>query len=156
MLTARCFENVPSQVSVRRRLVFSRGDQPRHYFTIAVCVHFKLRVQTYVKEQTMNHSHNHKKLENEISEPDTPQNSISNNAYDQYKQARLDGHSIARAQLEIKLESGIPLKEAVRQELMLEPAVAAPWHLSPLAQAACRDGMRLAVLELFWQRSAED
>ena len=33
----------------------------------------------------------------------------------------------------------------------MEPNKIAPWHRSPLAQAACRDGMRLAALNFYWE-----
>jgi hypothetical protein len=76
--------------------------------------------------------------------------------FEQYQQARRDGYGITKALLELKLETEIRdvsgLEKAVQEQLQNEPVMIAPWHCSPLAQSACRDGMRLAALEFYWDQ----
>ncbi len=75
--------------------------------------------------------------------------------FEAYRRARLEGYSITCALLDSALEAGTPLSDAVRDQLTLEPIHIAPWHSSPLAVYACRDGMRIAALEYFWNRTHE-
>jgi hypothetical protein len=70
-----------------------------------------------------------------------------------YHRARLEGYAITAALLEAAVDAGTPVTDAVRSQLAHEPIHIAPWHSTPLAVAACRDGMRLAALEFFFLRS---
>jgi hypothetical protein len=75
--------------------------------------------------------------------------------FEQYKRARLDGYSMVKALLECEFEAGIrdvaEFEKAIGEQLAKEPGQIAPWHNTPLTRAACRDGMRLAALEFYWE-----
>src|SRR5664279_4487138 len=71
-----------------------------------------------------------------------------------YRRARAFGYTVINALLEGKFAAGIHdvahFEQVIQDHLAMEPNKIAPWHRSPLAQAACRDGMSLAALKLEW------
>jgi hypothetical protein len=76
--------------------------------------------------------------------------------FQKYKDARREGYSIMKALVELKFEAGIhdlaQFEQIIQEHLAMEPIMVAPWRNSvPLTQAACRDGMRLAALEFYWE-----
>ena len=76
--------------------------------------------------------------------------------FQKYKDARREGYSIMKALVELKFDAGIQdlsqCEQVIQEHLAMEPIMIAPWRNSvPLTQAACRDGMRLAALEFFWE-----
>ena len=76
--------------------------------------------------------------------------------FQKYKDARRDGYSIMKALVKLKFEAGIHdlahFEQIIQEHLAMEPGMIAPWRNSvPLTQAACRDGMRLAALEFYWE-----
>ena len=88
----------------------------------------------------------------------TPQNNsekTSGPEFTPYRRARIFGYSVINALLKCKVETGIHdfahFEQVIQEHLAMEPNKIAPWHRSPLVQAACRDGMRLAALEFYWE-----
>ena len=76
--------------------------------------------------------------------------------FQKYKDARTEGYSIMKALIELKSEAGIhdlaQLEQIIQEHLAMEPIMIAPWRNSvPLTQTACRDGMRLAALDFYWE-----
>jgi hypothetical protein len=76
--------------------------------------------------------------------------------FQKYKDARHEGYCIINALLELKFDNGIhdlvQFEKAIQEHLAMEPSMIAPWRNSvPLTQAACRDGMRLAALNFYWE-----
>jgi hypothetical protein len=75
--------------------------------------------------------------------------------FEQYRQARGYGHAVTKALLNEQFKAGIrdiaKLEEAIEKQLAKEPSQITPRHNTPLTQAACRDGMRLAALEFYWE-----
>jgi len=78
-----------------------------------------------------------------------------NHELQQYRFARIEGEKITRARLQAQFKDGIPdfvaLEKAIEQQLTVEPTCA-PWRRSEAEQAGCREGMRMAALEFFWER----
>jgi hypothetical protein len=76
--------------------------------------------------------------------------------FQQYRFARIEGHNITRARLESQFKDGIAdlddLEKAVAQQLALEPESCARWRKSEIEQTGCRDGMRMAALEFYWEQ----
>jgi hypothetical protein len=72
-----------------------------------------------------------------------------------YRRARAFGYTVINALLEGKFAAGIQdvahFEQVIQDHLAMEPNKIAPWHRSPLAQSACRDGMRLAALNFYWE-----
>ena len=72
-----------------------------------------------------------------------------------YRRARAFGYTVINALLEGKFATGIQdvahFEQVIQDHLAMEPNKIAPWHRSPLAQSACRDGMRLAALNFYWE-----
>ena len=77
-----------------------------------------------------------------------------NRELEQYRFARIEGYRISQSRLhEQFMERAVNLDElerAVRLELSTT-APLAPWRKSEMEQAGCREGMRLAALEFFWE-----
>jgi hypothetical protein len=82
-------------------------------------------------------------------------NDTSTPEVQQYKQARLNGYSTVNTLLKCKFAAGIrdiaQFERAIEEQMAKESGQIAPWHNTPLTQAACRDGMRLAALEFYWE-----
>jgi len=80
-------------------------------------------------------------------------------AVEDYRQARMDGHSSVCPNLECKLEAGISkpseLEQEIREELAKDPIRIAPLHKSGLSHSACQDGMLRALFELYWEKPDE-
>jgi len=72
-----------------------------------------------------------------------------------YRRARAFGYTVINALLEGKFATGIQdvahFEQVIQDHLAMEPNKIAPWCRSPLAQSACRDGMRLAALNFYWE-----
>jgi hypothetical protein len=87
--------------------------------------------------------------------PETRPEHTSAPEFEHYKWARLDGYHVVNALLEGKFATGMHdvahFEQVIQEHFAMEPNKIAPWHRSPLAQAACRDGMRLAALEFCWE-----
>ena len=79
--------------------------------------------------------------------------------FQKYKDAHREGYSIIKALIELKFKAGIQdlsqCEQVIQEHLAMEPNKIAPWCRSPLAQSACRDGMRLAALTFFWDHRHE-
>ena len=88
-------------------------------------------------------------------EPRSLEKPRSTSESQQYKEARLNGYSIVNALLQSQFAAGIrdiaKFEKAIEEQLAKEPSQIAPWHKRPLTRAACRDGMRLAALEFYWE-----
>lgn len=76
-----------------------------------------------------------------------------NQAFQQYRFARIEGQNITRARLEAQFKDGIAdleeLEEAIERQLTTEP-LCTPWRKSEGEQTGCREGMRMAALEFYW------
>ena len=79
--------------------------------------------------------------------------------FEQYRFARIEGHNITRARLEAQFKNGITdldeLEKAIAQQLEAAATNCAPWRKSEIEQIGCRDGMRMASLEFFWEHRQE-
>ena len=77
-----------------------------------------------------------------------------NHELQQYRFARIEGEKITRARLAAQFKDGIPdrvaLEKAIEQQLTVEP-VCTPWRKSEAEQVGCREGMRMAALEFYWE-----
>jgi len=77
-----------------------------------------------------------------------------NHGLQQYRFARIEGEKITRARLEAQFKDGIPdlvaLEKAIEQQLTVAP-VCTPWRKSEAEHAGCREGMRMAALEFYWE-----
>ena len=77
-----------------------------------------------------------------------------NREMEQYRFARIEGYRITHARLQEQfVDKGISF-EALECAVALELAATlpcAPWRKSEIEQVACREGMRLAALEFFWE-----
>jgi len=76
-----------------------------------------------------------------------------NHEFQQYRFSYIEGRNITRARLEAQFRDGIielrELEKAIEQQLTTEP-MCAPWRKSEMEHAGCREGMRMAALEFFW------
>jgi len=72
----------------------------------------------------------------------------------QYRFARIEGEKITRARLEARFKDGIPsleeFEKAIREHMTTEPTCT-PWRKSEAEHAGCREGMRMAALEFYWE-----
>jgi hypothetical protein len=77
-----------------------------------------------------------------------------NREFQQYRFARIEGQKITRARLEAQFKDGIhdlqELEKAVEQQLTTE-TTCTPWRTSEVEQTGCREGMRMAALEFYWE-----
>ena len=77
-----------------------------------------------------------------------------NHELQQHRFARIEGEKITRARLQAQFKDGIPdlvaLEKAIEQQLTVEP-VCTPWRKSEAEQVGCREGMRMAALEFYWE-----
>jgi len=82
-----------------------------------------------------------------------------NAEFQQYRFARIEGHSITRARLEAQFKSGIAdleeFENAIAQQLAAEATNCAPWRKSEIEKSGYQDGMRMAALEFFWSHRQE-
>jgi hypothetical protein len=76
-----------------------------------------------------------------------------NHEFQQYRFSYIEGRNITRARLEAQFRDVIidfeKLEKAIEQQLTMEPTCA-PWRRSEVEQAGCREGMRMAALEFYW------
>ena len=74
--------------------------------------------------------------------------------FQQYRFARIEGQKITRARLEAQFKDGVrnleEFEKAIRQQMTTEP-MCTPWRKSEAEQAGCREGMRMAALEFYWE-----
>jgi len=72
----------------------------------------------------------------------------------QYRFARIEGEKITRARLQARFKDGIPnleeLETAIREQMTTE-LICTPWRKTEAEQAGCREGMRMAALEFYWE-----
>ena len=82
-----------------------------------------------------------------------------NHEFQQYRLARVEGYNITRALLESRFDSGIgdlgKFEKAIAEQLAMPPTTTAAWRQSEMEQAGCREGMRLAALEVYWEHREE-
>jgi len=82
-----------------------------------------------------------------------------NQEFQQYRLARIEGYNITRAQLQSRFGSGIgdlgEFEKAITEQLAMPPTTIAAWRQSEMEQAGCREGMRLAALEFYWDHRQE-
>jgi hypothetical protein len=75
--------------------------------------------------------------------------------FKQYQQAHRHGHAVINALLNEQFKAGIrdiaKFEKTIEEQLAKEPNQIGPPHNTPLTQSACRDGMRLAALEFYWE-----
>jgi hypothetical protein len=99
-----------------------------------------------------------------VDQPKSPPNTNEGeksmqHEFQQYRFAQIEGHNITRARLEAQFKDGIAdlddIEKAVAQELARESANCAPWHKSEIEQTGCRDGIRMATLEFYWEHRHE-
>ena len=73
--------------------------------------------------------------------------------FQQYRFARVEAHSITRAQLKAQFKDGIAdheeVEKAIEQLITTEPTCT-PWRQSEVERAGSRDGTRMAALEFYW------
>jgi len=78
-----------------------------------------------------------------------------NHEFQQYRLARIEGYNITRALLQSQFANGIgdlgKFEEAIAEQLAMPPTTIAAWRQSEMEQAGCREGMRLAALEIYWE-----
>ena len=77
-----------------------------------------------------------------------------NHELQQYRFARIEGEKITRARLQARFKDGIPnleeLEKAIREQMTTEP-ICTSWRESEAERAGCREGMRMAALEFYWE-----
>ena len=75
--------------------------------------------------------------------------------YQQHRFARIEGYNIARARLQSQFADGIgdPIgfEKALAEQVAMSPTTIAGWRQSEMEQAGCREGIRLAALEFYWE-----
>jgi hypothetical protein len=79
--------------------------------------------------------------------------------FQQHRLARIEGYNITRARLQSQFANGIGdlcrFENAIAEHLAMPPIKIAAWRQSELDQAGCREGMRLAALEFYWEHREE-
>lgn len=79
--------------------------------------------------------------------------------FQQHRLARIEGYNITRARLQSQFANGIgdpsEFEKAIAGQLVMPPTKIATWRQSELDQAGCREGMRLAALEFYWEHREE-
>jgi len=79
--------------------------------------------------------------------------------FQQYRLARIEGYRITRALLQSRFANGIgdfgEFEVAIAEQLAARPATVAAWRQSEMEQAGCREGMRMAALEFYWEHRAQ-
>ena len=82
-----------------------------------------------------------------------------NREFEQHRLARIEGYNITRARLQSQFANGIgdpgEFEEAIAEQLAVPPTKIAGWRQSEMEQAGCREGIRLAVLEFYWEHREE-
>ena len=79
--------------------------------------------------------------------------------FQQHRLARIEGHNITRARLQSQFANGIgdpgEFEKAIAEQLAMPPTKIAAWRQSEMEQAGCREGIRLAALEFYWEHREE-
>jgi hypothetical protein len=75
--------------------------------------------------------------------------------FQQYRFALVEARNITRARLKAQF-NGQPadtddIERAVAQQLATEASNCAPWRASEIERTGCRDGIRIAALEFYWE-----
>jgi hypothetical protein len=75
--------------------------------------------------------------------------------FQQYRFALIEARTVTRARLEAQFNGQRAdideVERAVSQQLAMEPSNCAPWRASEIEQTGCRDGIRIAALEFYWE-----
>ena len=75
--------------------------------------------------------------------------------FQQFRFARIEALNITRARLEERFKNGIcsaaELEAVIAEQLTVEPTKQVPWRQSDMEKVACREGIRLAALEFYWE-----
>ena len=78
-----------------------------------------------------------------------------NQEFLQYRLARIEGYNIARARLQSRFANKIgdpgEFEKAIAEQMAMSPLAIAAWRQSEMEQASCREGIRLAALEFYWE-----
>jgi hypothetical protein len=76
--------------------------------------------------------------------------------FQQYRFSLIEARNITRTRLEAQFNGQLAdtddIERAVAQRLAMEPSNCAPWHLSEIERTGCRDGIRMASLEFYWEQ----
>jgi hypothetical protein len=82
-----------------------------------------------------------------------------NHEFQQHRLARIEGYNITRALLQSRFANGIgdpgEFEKAIAAQLAMPPTTIAAWRQSEMERAGCREGMRLAALEFYWEHREE-
>jgi hypothetical protein len=82
-----------------------------------------------------------------------------NQEFQQHRLARIEGYNITRARLQSRFANGIgdpgEFENAIAEQLAMPPTKIAAWRQSEMEQAGCREGIRLAALEFYWEHREE-
>lgn len=82
-----------------------------------------------------------------------------NHEFRQYRLARIEGYNITHASLESRFHRGIAdlseFEKAIAEQVAAAPTTVVAWRQSELEQQGCREGIRLAALEFYWDRRHE-
>lgn len=77
-----------------------------------------------------------------------------NRELEQYRFARIEGYRITQSRLQEQFMDKAVNLDGLERVVGLELAATvsqAPWRKSEMEQVGCREGMRLAALEFFWE-----
>jgi hypothetical protein len=75
--------------------------------------------------------------------------------FQQYRFALIEARNITRARLEAQFNGQQAeiddIERAVAQQLATDPSNCGPWRASEIERTGCRDGIRMAALEFYWE-----
>jgi hypothetical protein len=76
--------------------------------------------------------------------------------FQQYRFALVEARTITRTRFEAQFNGQQAdtddIEKAVAQQLATEPSHCVPWRVSEIERRGCRDGIRMAALEFYWER----
>jgi hypothetical protein len=82
-----------------------------------------------------------------------------NREFEQHRLARIEGYNITRARIQSQFANGIgdpgEFEKAIAEQLAMPPTKIAAWRPSEMEQVGFREGIRLAVLEFYWEHREE-
>ena len=78
-----------------------------------------------------------------------------NQEFTSYRLSRIEAYNIVHSSLEKQFHGGIVdanlFEKAIAEKLNAPPSSVAPWRQSELEQLGCREGIRLAALQFYWE-----